>query len=357
MWDHLDIFKGLPTFEVNHALERFKALDVEIGTELISEGDEDPTLVIVVSGELEILTGDVSLGRARPGEIVGEIALFAGGIRTATVRAAAESSLLVLDSDGYEALRAERHPVAIALEEHALGLLSDRLRKTRDRIASLAVGTKLAEKPPSGFFTRVAGVFGAAAEEARPVRADGGSILQMSRLFAGVPRDLLDPVAARMSALAWSPGAVMCKEGEPGTEMFLIATGEVEVVCHTTGANVERLATLGPGDAFGMCSLLQPDQPRMATAVAKSKVVALSLGSIEWAGLIHGGDWVGSILRVAMIRALAESLAYANAQIALLDFQRESDRSSGIRRAGVGTEAVGGFMGEQGRPSYYAEES
>ena len=59
MFEQLAIFQGLPQYEVNHALERFRALDVEVGTELISEGDEDPTLVIVVAGELEISTGDV----------------------------------------------------------------------------------------------------------------------------------------------------------------------------------------------------------------------------------------------------------------------------------------------------------
>ncbi|MBA2319711.1 MAG: cyclic nucleotide-binding domain-containing protein [Deltaproteobacteria bacterium] len=354
MWDHLAIFKGLPTFEVNHALEQFRSLEVDIGTELIAEGEDDPTLLIVLTGELEITTGDVVLGRARAGDLVGEIALFAGGLRTASVRTAARSTLLLLDVEGFESLRAERHPVAIALEEHALAQLSDRLRKTRERIASMAKG-EASRKPSTGFFRRVGAAFGTGGR-ITSARVNGGEVLEYSALFAGVPRALLDEVASHMEACTYPVGTTLCTEGEAGTEMFLIASGEVEVICQTQLGNVEKLATLGPGDAFGMCSLLQPEQLRMASAVATTKVVALTLDAIAGAELIHGHGWVGSVLRAAMIRALAESVAYANAQITLLDLQRESERASGLRRAGAGTEAVGRFMGDQRRPAYYDEE-
>jgi CRP-like cAMP-binding protein len=357
MWEELPIFKGVPPYEVHHALEQFQVMEVEAGTDLIAEGEDDPTLVMVVQGELEILLGGVVLGRARPGDLVGEIALFAGGLRTASARASTRASLLVLDQHGYEALRVERSPVSAALEEHALDQTTARLRKMRDRIASKAAGGRLAEPPPSGFFERVTSIFGGGGGVSS-VAVDASSVLQKSALFSGVPRDLLEPVAARMDARQYRAGHFLCTEGEVGQEMFVICSGEVDVVCQTQLGGFEKMATLRSGDAFGMCSLVQPDLPRMASCIARDKVVALSLESLQWAEVIHGRDWVGSILRVAMIRALAESLAYANAQLAGLDAkQARSDRASVLMRAGAATEAVGGWMGDEARPAWYDQDS
>ncbi len=350
-WESLPIFSGLPQYEVMHALEQFERLDVEAGTELIAEGDDDPTGVIVVSGELQILLGNTVLGRATTGDVVGEIALFAGGLRTASVVAIQFSTLLVLSREGYERLRAERHPVAAALEEHALAQMSARLRRMRDRLSAKAAGKRAITRPAPGFFERVSSMFGGGG--VAPVKIDAAAVLQKSRLFDGVPRELLEPVAQRMEALQFRAGHMLCTEGEAGDEMFIIASGTVDVVCQTQMGGVESLASLGPGDATGMCSLVQPDKARMASCVARDKVVALSLSQLQWASLVHGADWVGSILRVAMIRALAESIESANTQLAELDVAGDT---MALRRVAAATETVrlqaGGSL-----PSYFEQGS
>ena len=54
--------------------------------------------------------------------------------------------------------------------------------------------------------------------------------------------------------------------GEPGSMMYLINRGEVEVVDPQEGI----IATLGEGEYFGEISLLDPNRPRLADVRAKT---------------------------------------------------------------------------------------
>lgn len=61
------------------------------------------------------------------------------------------------------------------------------------------------------------------------------------------------------------PGEVVFKEGDPGTEMYGIMSGEIRLE-----AKGHEIAVLGPDDVFGEMALLD-SSPRMATAVAISE--------------------------------------------------------------------------------------
>ena len=62
-----------------------------------------------------------------------------------------------------------------------------------------------------------------------------------------------------------APGEVVFKEGDAGTEMFGIVSGEIRLE-----SQGKEIATLGPDDVFGEMALLD-SSPRMATAVATAE--------------------------------------------------------------------------------------
>ena len=324
------IFDGLPQEDIDEALRKFKTVQVEPGFRLIEEGDLDSSLVIVKRGECEISTGGTRLGSAGTDDLIGEMALFSDGMRTATVESVTACELLLLDLQSYEELRNSASTVALAIEEHALSLLTDRLRTTGDRIASLAEGASSSSViPEAGFFDRMASAFGSGGISASG-RVDGAAVLGRSPLFSAVPPALLERVAEHFIPLTCGRGHFFCKEGDEGNDMFIVASGLVDVVVATNGGKIQLLATLEPGDAFGMCSLIQTQHPRMASCVAREKTTCLALGKMKWAELIPYADIVGSVVRVAMIRALADSVAQANAQLSMLDMQRS--RAESIER-------------------------
>ena len=352
MYDFLPpIFTSLEPPDLELAFQRMQQVDVEPGMRIIEEGEQDPSLVIVVRGELDVMTGDTRLAKVGAGEIIGEMALFSSGLRTASVQTRSACQLLLLDRSNYQWLRQVEHPLAFLIESHALDQLTDRLRHVGDRIAALAEGTDVEHVTPSvGFFDRVASAFGSGGLM-YPGAIDGPSVLGQTDLFDGVEPKVLAEVASHFFPVAARRGHFLCTEGETGNDMFILASGLVDVVVATSGDKVEKVAALEAGEAFGMCALVQPDQPRMASVVVREKMTGLSMGKITWAEQANRYDKVGSALRVAMIRSLGDQLAYANAQLMMLDMAQR-DRTA-LLRAGAGMEAYGAQLrNEDDRPAY-----
>jgi CRP-like cAMP-binding protein len=297
-----------------------------------------------------ISTGDLVLAKARAGDLIGEMGLFGNGLRSANVETLTPCKLMALDWESYDYLRRSRHPVAFALEDCAATQLTDRLRVVRERIATSARGTTLERAtPPRSFLQKVADAVGVGGTF-DPGPIDGASVLAQSPLFAGASPTLLAEVAALFTPYGARTGHFLITEGDPGNEMFMLASGTVDVLVATSSDRVQPVATLRAGDAFGFCSLVQPDQPRMASCVAKEKVTALSMNKLRWAEVATRGDLHGSVLRVAMIRALADQLAFANVQLTRL---AESAGNLGLLvQASVAIEAHGAWMGEQDLPEY-----
>ena len=83
---------------------------------LVSEGDPQRTLFVLVAGRLDVLHHhegvDSTVYRMSPGECAGTRAFVDGSSRKAGLRAARESVVLTLEPDDFEALLAE-HPMLV----------------------------------------------------------------------------------------------------------------------------------------------------------------------------------------------------------------------------------------------------
>ena len=88
----------------------------------------------------------------------------------------------------------------------------------------------------------------------------GGELLERVPLFSFLSVAEREAVAALLVETSYRKGDVVCREGDEGTGLFLILTGEVEVL----GPGDRLLNRLGPGDYLGEMALLL-GSPRSAT--------------------------------------------------------------------------------------------
>src|SRR6476661_3700358 len=65
-------------------------------------------------------------------------------------------------------------------------------------------------------------------------------------LFQHAPLAVLTPLAAALKLVNAPAGTVICREGEPGDQLFLIESGTLLVQTEIAGNSYE-LARLGPG--------------------------------------------------------------------------------------------------------------
>jgi cAMP-dependent protein kinase regulator len=84
-------------------------------------------------------------------------------------------------------------------------------------------------------------------------------------------------IVEEMESETHDVGSVIINEGDPGSSMYLIASGEVKVYTRGTGTTgTVYLANLGEGDFFGEVSVLT-GKPRTATITASQRTELLRL--------------------------------------------------------------------------------
>ena len=98
-----------------------------------------------------------------------------------------------------------------------------------------------------------------------------------SPTFAGLPAAELEILDHNSTMLSMGPGRVVLQQGDPGREVFVVLSGEVQV--KRDGAHVARLGT---GAVVGELALLH-NEPRNATIRTTTETAVLVLNRRELA--------------------------------------------------------------------------
>jgi CRP-like cAMP-binding protein len=114
-----------------------------------------------------------------------------------------------------------------------------------------------------------------------------------------------DPVKDASGTFA--AGEVIFRQGDLGTEMFIIQEGEVRIVKHI-GDDEHVLSKLEKGDFFGEMSVLE-SMPRTADAIATTDVRALLINGARFDEMLRKNPEIA----VRIIRKYSKRLREANA--------------------------------------------
>ncbi|MCY2965639.1 MAG: cyclic nucleotide-binding domain-containing protein, partial [Planctomycetota bacterium] len=198
---------------------RLEMLRFRMGESIVTLGEPGDCAYIVFSGRCRVFKPGiggkpVTLGSLGPGDFFGEQSLLTGKARSASVRASEDCVLFRISKTDFEGLLTQRPEIRTYLE---------RFLQDRGVVDFLRSATFLGSLPP--------------------------------RELA----QLLD----RLKTCDFPAYTDIVRQGEPGDQMYLILSGEVEVTQIAQGLK-RTLAHLSPGQYFGERSLLTRD-PRSAT--------------------------------------------------------------------------------------------
>lgn len=118
-----------------------------------------------------------------------------------------------------------------------------------------------------------------------------------SPLFEVLSNEERDALVAEMELETHDEGAVIITEGEAGTSMYVIVSGEVKIYTRA-GAGQSHpvyLAKLGEGDFFGEVSVLT-GKPRTATITAAQKTDLLRLDKAKLDGALQKHPGIRKVL-------------------------------------------------------------
>ncbi len=136
--------------------------------------------------------------------------------------------------------------------------------------------------------------------------------LKGAELFATTPEESLIEIADLLVEEEYPERAVIFQKGDPGTSMYLIVEGGVQV--HDGQHNLNQL---GPRDIFGEMAVLDP-APRAASVTALSDLLLLRLDHELLADLLKHRPEVGrGLIRVltGYLRARIQDINLAQAQL------------------------------------------
>lgn len=123
-------------------------------------------------------------------------------------------------------------------------------------------------------------------------------MLRTVPLFRDLGRKELETVGRLADTLDVPEGKVLMREGESGSEMFVVGTGSVSVV-----RDGREVARLGPGHVVGEIALLS-EGPRTATVVAAEPSTLFVLAHREFHTLMEDSSEVRRCVMDELARRL-----------------------------------------------------
>ena len=120
---------------------------------------------------------------------------------------------------------------------------------------------------------------------ANALDSDWMSCLLGSPIFQQIPPANLQQLFVKFSELTYPAGKAVINEGDPGTDFYVIKSGQAEVIKLKEGART-KVAELGPGQYFGEEALIG-DTVRNASVVMKTHGELMKLGKADFKNLLE----------------------------------------------------------------------
>ena len=360
-------FKDLTPESLRLLEERLHPLFIVRGDCVVSQGEDADALYVVVSGRfaVEVEGHTEPVAEISHGSTIGEIAFFAGGPRTATVRAIRDGVVVRLTRADFHAISAHSPAIWTAVT----ATLAERLAAATRRAARIDRGAHTARAQPRPRTITLLGagggqippIFLTAFVEAAKARPDtlvvsSGTISDVLDGRKGGDFDLteaLNALESRFSTVVF----IADRELTPWSEKAVRQADELLIVAAPLGGPVGTTVALSPLEAFAL-SLHRPASRRLVIVHGRKRIVQ---GTRHWLALrepsMHHHVALGEAQDVARLwRFLTgEALgfvacgggAYCAAHIGVY---------RAFRELGIGFDLIGGTSGGAAMGAAFAQE-
>lgn len=112
------------------------------------------------------------------------------------------------------------------------------------------------------------------------------NLLARIPFFTALPPDELDRLVAELDVVNLSSGEILFREGDPGEHLYVVVSGELEILMAPGTSDELILNLLHAGEYLGEMSLIQPGGLRTASARARGDVVLLSMSRDQFRDLL-----------------------------------------------------------------------
>jgi len=137
---------------------------------------------------------------------------------------------------------------------------------------------------------------------------ENAELLRSTPLFEGLTADDLQVLAASVKPKPFKAGQMIFNQGDVGTEMYIVASGHVNIHLPGDASRRVSLKDIASGEYFGELALFD-DKPRSASALATTDATLLELSRATLSGYLERRPRAA----MAILRTMSERLRETNA--------------------------------------------
>lgn len=121
------------------------------------------------------------------------------------------------------------------------------------------------------------------------------AILKKVDIFSSLDDESLNIIGRNLKRIEFEDEQVICREGDPGSSMYVVESGEVSVVKTGKDETPIEITRLGEGEVAGIMSLFG-DESRSATLRAKGPVTMWEMGDTDFQKLMDSNPSISRAL-------------------------------------------------------------
>jgi SulP family sulfate permease len=129
--------------------------------------------------------------------------------------------------------------------------------------------------------------------------------------------EFADVLAQHCRRVAFAPGEIIARQGEPSDSMHFIFEGRVGIIVDLSDGRRIRVRSLGPHTTIGEMGLIT-GKPRSASVEAEVASVLYELSADTYERIKHDNPAVSRALLAYIVRVMAERLSFASRVIGVL---------------------------------------
>ncbi|MBN1773460.1 MAG: cyclic nucleotide-binding domain-containing protein [Deltaproteobacteria bacterium] len=131
-------------------------------------------------------------------------------------------------------------------------------------------------------------------------------LLGRVEIFANCKRGDLKTLAKSCQEVRYAAGDTVCRQGERGVAMFVVAEGRVRVESEMPDGSQVLLGHLGPNAVVGEMAVVDGEE-RMATVVAEQPTLCLTLTSWDLKAAIKDRPTIAFDILLTVVRRFRET--------------------------------------------------
>ena len=131
--------------------------------------------------------------------------------------------------------------------------------------------------------------------------------LRVIPLFAKLPDEKLEGLRPALKVHKLGPGEVVVKEGDAADKLFVLVSGEVQVVKNYLDHGAQTMDVLQPGKFFGEMALVGEEEVRSATVVTSEVSHFVTLERASFRNILIDNPDIAIIMLEEVFRRLRQA--------------------------------------------------